>query len=146
MYGRNTLYGRNDDEWETLVDAALDFLIDVAKARTKTTGADLSLELARRTGHPGFDVDCERDRIAIGELLRQVVDLTYADAQAMLSAVVTWHGSGNADEYFYRHATQRQWLTPGEDRLEFLARQVSGVHDHYSRVRAPNRFSLADWW
>ena len=47
-------YGRSDDEWSELVDAATDYLIQVAKDRTITNYTDLSSELVRRTGHTGL--------------------------------------------------------------------------------------------
>ena len=72
-------YGRSEDEWNELVDAATDYLVEVAQGRRLTNYTVLSLELVRRTGHAGFDFNLDRDQAAVGALLGEVSKRTYEE-------------------------------------------------------------------
>jgi hypothetical protein len=89
-------YGRGDDEWNELMDAATEYLVEVAKDRTVTSYTDLSSEHVRRTGYSGFDFNTDRDQAAVGALLGAVTDGTYAEIGAMLSSLVVLKATGDS--------------------------------------------------
>ena len=126
-------YGRSDDEWSELVDAATQYLIEVAKNRTVSTYTDLSSELVQRTGHARFDFNMDRDQAAVGALLGEVTNRTYDDVGAMLSSLVVQKGTGDPGEGFYRFARKLGHLRPAVEKFEFFQAQVGLVHDRYAR-------------
>lgn len=125
-------YGRTDDEWADLVDAATAFLVEVARNRTVTNYTELSSELVRRTGQPVFDFNLDRDQAAVGALLGAVTDGAFNDVGAMLSALVVQKATGDPAEGFYRFAKKLGLLRPGVEKFEFFQSQVSSVHTHYA--------------
>lgn len=128
-------YGREGDEWDQLVAAATDYLIEVAEARRLTTYTDLSNELANRTGYARFDYELPRDQAAVGALLGEVTDRTLDEIGAMLSSLVVQKATGDPGEGFYRLARKLEYLRPGVEKFEFFQSQVALVHDRY-RSRA----------
>lgn len=124
-------YGRSDDEWDELLNAATDYLIEVAKSRGLTNYTDLSAELVNRTGYARFDYNLDRDQAAIGALLGEVTDQTLDDTGAMLSALVVQKATGDPGEGFYRFARKLGLLRPGVEKFEFLQAQVALVHEKY---------------
>lgn len=126
-------YGRSEDEWDELVDAATDYLIEVAKGRRLVNYTDLSSELARRTGYAGFEYDMPRDQAAVGALLGEVTDGTHAEVGAMLSSLVVQKATGDPGEGFYRFARSLGAMGPGVEKFEFFQAQVGLVHRHYAR-------------
>jgi hypothetical protein len=124
-------YGRSDEEWNELVDAATDYLVEVGKDRMVTNYTDLSSELVRRTGHPGFDFNMDRDQAAVGALLGEVTDGTYDEIGAMLSSLVVQKATGDPGEGFYRFARKLGLLRPGVEKFEFFQAQVGLVHEKY---------------
>ncbi|UXA18783.1 hypothetical protein [Mycobacterium sp. SMC-4] len=125
-------YGRGDDEWNDLVDAATEYLIEVARGRSLTTYTDLSTELSNRTGYARFEYDLPRDQAAIGALLGEVTDGTLDEVGAMLSALVVQKGTGDPGEGFYRFARKLGLLHPGIEKFEFFQAQVASIHANYS--------------
>lgn len=128
-------YGRSDDEWDELVDAATDHLIEVARDRNLTNYTDLSSQLVRRTGHSGFDFKTARDQAAVGALLADVIERTYAEIGAMLSALVVLKATGDPGDGFYRYAKQLGLFKPGMEKFEVFQAQVRLVHEKYARPR-----------
>lgn len=124
-------YGRSDDEWSELLNAATDYLVEVAKSRGLTNYTDLSAELVNRTGYARFDYNLDRDQAAIGTLLGQVTDGTLDDAGTMLSALVVQKATGDPGEGFYRFARKLGLLRPGVEKFEFFQAQVALVHEKY---------------
>ncbi|OBG42932.1 hypothetical protein [Mycolicibacterium fortuitum] len=124
-------YGRSDDEWSELLNAATDYLVEVAKSRGLTNYTDLSAELVNRTGYARFDYNLDRDQAAIGALLGQVTDGTLDDAGTMLSALVVQKATGDPGEGFYRFARKLGLLRPGVEKFEFFQAQVALVHEKY---------------
>ncbi|GAT01852.1 hypothetical protein [Mycolicibacterium fortuitum] len=124
-------YGRSDTEWDELLDAATDYLIEVAKSRSLTNYSDLSAELVNRTGYARFDYNLDRDQAAVGALLGEVTDGTLDDSATMLSALVVQKTTGDPGEGFYRFARKLGLLRPGVEKLEFFQAQVARVHEKY---------------
>jgi hypothetical protein len=116
-------YGRSEDEWDELVDAATEYLAEVARSRTIASYTDLNLELVRRTGRSRFDFNMDRDQAAVGALLGEVTEGTYDEIGAMLSSLVVQKATGDPGEGFYRLAR-----SPGEDKFEFFQAQVGRVN------------------
>ena len=125
-------YGRTDGEWGELVDAATEYLIEVAKDRMMVNYTDLSSELVRRTGHRGFDFNTDRDQAAVGALLGEVTDGTYDEIGGMLSSLVVQKATGDPGEGFYRFARKLGLLRPGVEKFEFFQAQVGLVHAKYA--------------
>ena len=59
-------YGRDDEEWNRLVDEALRFLVERARLRKITTYTEMNATLARRTGARPFDFGHDGERAAMG--------------------------------------------------------------------------------
>ncbi|OBB45415.1 hypothetical protein [Mycobacterium sp. 852002-51961_SCH5331710] len=124
-------YGREDDEWNELVDATTDYLIEVARGRRLTTYSDLSTELVNRTGYARFEYELPRDQAAVGALLGEVTDRTLDEIGAMLSSLVVQKATGDPGEGFYRFARKLGYLRPGVEKFEFFQSQVALVHEKY---------------
>lgn len=132
------MFGRSDDEWDSLVDNAIAVLSRTAGRRRMTSYSELNAELVRQTGQPAFDFSTERDRTAMGKLLGQVVERTRDESGAMLSAIVAYIDRNDAGPGFYKLATHLGLLPPSataDDKLTFWSRQVARVHDHYAPPR-----------
>jgi hypothetical protein len=64
-----TMYGRDDETWDRLTQAGLEFLIQRARLGKVTSYTELNATLVRRTGFAGFDFDRADERAAMGHLL-----------------------------------------------------------------------------
>lgn len=130
------VFGRDDETWDELTDAALDFLIERAKLRTHTTYTEINAVLVRRTGKPGFDFNHENERAAMGHLLGRVVDRNYPKTGHMITALVQYLNANDAGPGFYQLATQMGLLRRGASAVEkeaFWISQVNGINDFYKR-------------
>ena len=76
-------YGREESEWNELVQATTEFLADQARLRRYTTYTELNAVLHRRTGAHPFDFAKDGDRAAMGALLGEV-------ARTQLPTVGLW--------------------------------------------------------
>jgi hypothetical protein len=113
-------YGREDTEWDTLVETGLTFLIELAKRGDSggnvrpSSYTELNTVLTRRTGFRAFDFDQKSERHAIGELLGDITarhrDRTGADF--MISALVFYLGENNVGPGFYADAVGLGLLKP----------------------------------
>ena len=65
-------------------------------------------------------------------MLGAVVDRTYDDVGAMLSALVKHMHHNDPGAGFCKFAEQRGWMLRGHDRMTFWTTQVRKVHDHYA--------------
>ncbi len=89
-----SVFGRDDETWDELTDAALDFLVERTKLQTFTPYTELNTVLIRRTGTPGFDFARDDERAAMGHLLGRVVDRNYPKTGFMITALVSGEGTG----------------------------------------------------
>jgi hypothetical protein len=80
------MYGRSDDEWDRIVDDAVDFLADQARLGRVVSYSDLNSALARR-GHVPFDFAIESVRNAVGAILGDATQRTLGESKTMLSAI-----------------------------------------------------------
>lgn len=134
-------FGRSDDEWDSIVEDAVAFLVDQARLKRIVSYSDLNSALARR-GHTPFNFDIESDRTAIGYLLGDATRHTVGDTKTMLSAIVVYLNRNDAGPGFYKLAVELGLLpntaTP-EDKLQFWSAQVGKVHEKYARPARQRR-------
>ncbi|MFJ1758297.1 hypothetical protein [Kitasatospora sp. NPDC088134] len=132
-------WGRDELEWNELVEAAREFLIEVAARRGGTTYGELSAELVARTGLPGFDFSRPDGRAAMGHLLGLVVERDASEnPDLMLSALVGYAGGNDAGSGFYQLAQERGLLSKGaskDERMAFWVRQTNELHARHARGR-----------
>ncbi|GAA1994758.1 hypothetical protein [Amycolatopsis minnesotensis] len=126
-----TVYGRDEQEWERLVEAARSFLVETAKLSRTTTYTELNAVLARRTGAMEFDFSLDRDRAALGHLLGCVVDRTYPSLGFMLSSLVQYLDANDAGPGFYALAQQLGLWKSGQSRERFWIEQLTASYGHY---------------
>ncbi|OON32101.1 hypothetical protein BSA16_07525 [Micromonospora sp. Rc5] len=135
-----SMYGRDDETWERLTVAGLDFLIERARIGGATTYTELNTTLTHRTGIPGFDFDREDERAAIGRLLGLIVERNYPATGLMISALVRYLDAKYAGPGFYALATQLGLLgrNPSKTaKMEFWVGQLRALHRHYSHSPNP---------
>ncbi|MEV7805616.1 hypothetical protein AB0O28_21975 [Microbispora sp. NPDC088329] len=137
------MYGRDDETWDLLVDAGLEFLAEVASKGGTTTYTDLNAALVERTGLPGFDFERIDERAAIGHLLGKIVERNRPETGWMISALVLYKDSPDAGPGFFNLAVELGLLTPKpsfEQKFLFWRRHYDGIHDYY-RGRGAASFS-----
>lgn len=128
-------YGREDDEWDALVNAGMAFLVERARLGKVTTYTEMNTTLARRTGARPFDFEQHGERRAMGALLEAIGDRTHGPTGVMLTALVHYLDRNDAGPGFYAYAQRIGMLpskTTAEEKLAFWTRQVSAVHNHYA--------------
>lgn len=129
------VFGRSDDEWDAIVEDAVNFLKDQARLRRITSYSELNGALGRH-GHEMFDFAQENDRRAVGAVLGDVVARTIDDSGVMLSSIVAYIDRNDAGPGFYALAVQRGLLPSNatvDDKLAFWTSQVDKVHKLYAR-------------
>ncbi len=127
-----TMYGREDAEWEQLIEAGLAFLIERARMKRVTSYTELNSTLVRRTGLRGFDFEREDERAAMGYLLGLIVDRTYPITGLMISGLVHYLNANDAGSGFYVLAVRLGKLRRGADKDEFWVRELNDLYDHYA--------------
>lgn len=129
-------YGRDDSEWNRLIEAGEGFLVERARLRKVTSYTEMNVTLARRTGARPFDFGQDGERRAMGALLESIGDRTQAQTGAMLTALVHYLDDNDAGPGFYAYAQRVGLLRKGataDERLEFWMQQVRAVHDRYAQ-------------
>ncbi len=131
------MYGRGDD-WQRLVEETTPFLEERAATDAFVTYGELNGALVERTGLPPLDFSQDRDRAAVGALLWEAVDRTFAEAGAMISAIMIRREANDPGPGFYELAVEKGLLEAGaspERRTEFWLEQAGKVRAHYRRAR-----------
>lgn len=129
------MFGRSDDEWDSIIEHTIEFLTDQARLGRVVTYSDLNSALARR-GHVPFDFVAESDRKAIGEVLGAATQRTVGDSKTMLSAIVVYLDRNDAGSGFYKLAVDLGLLpntASADDKLAFWSKQVRAVHERWAR-------------
>ncbi|MER5820926.1 hypothetical protein [Streptomyces mirabilis] len=131
-------YGRADSEWDLLVDAGRDFLVERAKLGKVTSYTELNVTLARRTGYRTFDFERADERAAMGHLLGLIVELDQASAPSdpplMLSALVNYLDTNDAGPGFYQLAKELQLLPMSaskDEKFSFWIKQMKQLYERY---------------
>lgn len=128
-------FGREDDEWDKLIDAGHAFLIERARLKEFTHYTELNTVLATRTGVRAFDFSQDRDRAGMGHLLWLIVERDVHKTGLMLSALVRYRDGNDAGTGFYKYATELGLLPPNagpHERERFWLGQVDAIHRHYA--------------
>lgn len=129
-------YGRDPEEWVTLVDETLKLLRSTAYERGALTYGELNIRLAEETGIRTFDLRTDIGRHAIGSLLDDVTRLDYPISGVMLSSLVTLKGQADVGHGFYTLAQDLGLLgakASPEDKEAFWVGQVSLSHQLVDR-------------
>lgn len=129
-------FGRDELEWNELVDATERYLVERARLERTTNYTELNAVLVRRTGQPGFDFDKEVDRAAIGAVLGEVATRSFAADGIMLSSIVIYLRENDAGGGFYRLAEKLGAMPAGASssrRMEFWMSHVNKSFDRYRR-------------
>jgi hypothetical protein len=133
------IWGRTDSEWSELVDTTAKFLAERAKLQRTTSYTELNTVLVNRTGARPFDFDIDQGRAAMGALLGEVATDRFAEAGALISAIVVYLNENDAGAGFYRLAASLDLLparATAAQKFDFWATQVKTIHEHY---REPGR-------
>ena len=129
------MHGRYEQEWDQLIQAGHQFLLERAKAQRTTSYTELNAVLRRRTGLREFDFSHAEERAAIGDLLGQIVARDQEQyPHQMISALVIYLNANDAGTGFYQLAQDLNLLTkkPSADhKLKFWSDQVKAVHGRY---------------
>jgi hypothetical protein len=131
-------YGRADSEWDVLVEAGREFLVERAKLGKLTSYTELNVTLARRTGYRAFDFERADERAAMGHLLGLIVDrdreIAPSNPPVMLSALVNYLGANDAGPSFYQLAKELQLLPMSasvDEKFDFWIKQVKRLYKRY---------------
>jgi len=131
-------YGRADSEWDVLVDAGREFLIERAKLGKLTSYTELSVTLAGRTGCRAFDFGRADERAAMGHLLGLIVErdqsLAPSDPPLMLSALVNYLNANDAGTGFYQLAKELGLLPMSaskDEKFSFWINQVKRLYERH---------------
>lgn len=131
-------YGRTNEQWQELINAASESLKRTAKLRRDTNYTALNHEICRATGQSAFDFANAADRAAMGELLGDVVDATFDEHEVMLSALVMYIDQNRPGPGFYHLAASRGLLdadaTPTQKEKVWIE-QFNRAIDAYGRTR-----------
>lgn len=126
-------YGRTAAEWHTLEAAGWDFLVRQALLQRTTTYTEMNDVLARRTGVREFDFSLDGERRAMGELLGQLVERTFGQAQLLISVVVQYLNAYDAGPRFYDLAQRKGLLRlrpSADEKLAFWVEHLKAVHSY----------------
>lgn len=128
-------WGRDDLEWNEMIDAATAFLQEQARLQRTTSYTELNAVLSNRTDSRTFDFNLESERAALGSLLGEIALANLSEVGAMLSAIVIYLNENDAGAGFYRYAIQLGLLDPNPSssaKFEFWISQVTTVYRHFS--------------
>lgn len=136
-------YGRADSEWDLLVDAGREFLVERAKLGKLTSYTELNVTIARRTGCRVFDFERADERAAMGHLLGLIVardqQIAPSDPPLMLSALVNYLTANDAGPGFYQLAKELHLLpmsATNDEKFGFWIKQVKRLHERHG-ARSP---------
>ncbi|MGW2512484.1 hypothetical protein ACWC0A_24465 [Streptomyces scopuliridis] len=131
-------YGREDGEWDLLVGAGREFLVERAKLGKLTSYTELNVTLARRCSCRAFDFERAGDRAAMGHLLGLIVErdqqIAPSDPPLMLSALVNYLTANDAGPGFYQLAKELQLLPTSaskDEKFSFWIKQVKGLYERH---------------
>jgi hypothetical protein len=130
-----TMFGRDELDWDQLVEAGEAFLIERGRLAKVTSYTELNATLVRRTGLPGFDFSRQDERAAMGHLLGLIVERNRPVTGLMISALVTYLDGNDAGPGFYGLAQDLGELPRGASaaaKWEFWVNQVKALHAYYS--------------
>lgn len=128
-----TRYGREMQEWAALEEAGWEFLAAQARMVRTTSYTEMNTVLARRTGVREFDFSLDGERHAMGELLGQLSERSFAQANLLISVLVQYLNANDAGPGFYELAQRKNLLrmrASQDEKLAFWVGHVNAVHAH----------------
>ncbi|GAA3620257.1 hypothetical protein GCM10022199_25900 [Marihabitans asiaticum] len=128
-------WGREESEWQELVDTTAEFLADQARLGRLTSYTEVNAVLHRRTGLRPFDFGQDGERAALGDLLGEVATAKLPEVGALVSSIVVYLGQNDAGPGFFSLATFLDLLTPkptADQKLAFWTNQVKKTHEYYA--------------
>jgi hypothetical protein len=133
-------YGRTAEEWQELRQLVSQFVTEQARLGRTTSYSEVNDTIERRSGLRKFDFDLKSERAAMGRLLGEISQDSFAEHGVMLSAIVIYLNENDAGGGFYDLAVQLGLVGPNPaDWLEFWLRQVEQVHAVYVPQRRGRR-------
>jgi hypothetical protein len=124
---------RNDEQWEALVSAAFDKLVELGRKNydATITYSALNNHIAEVTGQSPFDLNDLYDRHDLGLVLSEVNDRahTLVGDKLLITSLVLHNGSDDLGVGFYGYARRAGVLLPGMDKTQFLIEQEKKVRD-----------------
>lgn len=128
-------WGREESDWQDLVDATAEFLGEQARLGRLTSYTEVNTVLHQRTGVTPFDFNQDRERAALGDLLGEVAAAKLPEVGALVSSIVVYLGQNDAGPGFFRLASFLDLLTANptaDQKLVFWASQVKKTHEYYA--------------
>lgn len=128
-------WGREESEWQELVEATAQFLSEQARLGRLTSYTEVNTVVYQRTGLRPFDFSQDGERAAMGAVLGEVATDKLAEAGALVSAIVVYLGQNDAGPGFFKLASSLNLLAPkpsAGQKLVFWADQVKRIHEHYA--------------
>src|SRR3954449_12524830 len=106
-------YGRDQAEWDQLLKAGLEFLVQRARLQKLSSYTEMNATLARRTGARPFDFEQDGERRAMGALLEAIGERNLPETGVMITALVSYLGENDAGPGFYAYAQRIGFLQKG---------------------------------
>ncbi|MEX5305208.1 hypothetical protein RF644_05565 [Kocuria sp. CPCC 205258] len=134
--GRPTFYyGRTWDQWDQMLTVVEDFLIEIAEIEDQTNYSEVNARLLEE-GLPGFKFFLDSERAAIGSLLGQISERSYAADEILLTVLVIHHDTPNdIGGGFWRLTAKYGMVSPKPndiEKLDALVDLTTAVYARYS--------------
>lgn len=128
-------WGREESEWQQLVDATAEFLEERARLGRLTSYTEVNTVLHQRTGLRVFDFSLDGERAALGDLLGEVANAKLHEVGALVSSIVVYLGQNDAGPGFFRLASSLGLLSSkptSDQKLTFWTSQVKKTYEYYA--------------
>ena len=89
-------YAREDQEWDALLAAGWGFLTTQARLERTTSYTEMNTVLSRRTGVRECDFSLDSEHHAMGELIGQLSQRSFAQAGLLISVLVQYLNADDA--------------------------------------------------
>ena len=136
--GKAMTFGRDEADWDALVAAGEEFLIERARLGRLTSYTELNTAIERRTGIRDFRFELQAERAGMGHLLGLIVrERNRPVTSLMISALVVYIDGNDAGPGFYKLAQDLGELPPGTLPLQvkekFWIGQVKAIYAYYGK-------------
>jgi hypothetical protein len=130
---------RSEADWKELTNEGRRILQGVAREQSLTDYGTFNKKLTDETGLPAFDLNTDRGRADISQLLVRIAERDWEDGNDyMLTSLVKLSGQNHPGKGFFTLAAQEGLYDGIEPELDFWSRQVGLTHAAHKRGR-PSR-------
>ena len=138
--------GHPDDQWEQLIQAGHDVMVDIARDEGVMTYAQFNEALCSATGLPRFDFSNPGSLKYFSRLLADIVKQDPMCHQFMISAVVKLappaDGPGSGFFVLAKSLDYPDPMSTKEEKEAFWLKQLAAAHNHHNlrrrhRLRVP---------